>query len=325
MKKRLYLLILAAVLSLNLLGCKEENEQKESQTLSHEIVVGDEVIPPFTGDVYVEVNDNVPEFSEEEEQESEMAVSEPVENYGELDDKGRCTEAFAVVCQEIMPTEDRESIGEVRPSGWHTVKYNGIVEGNYLYNRSHLIGFQLAGENANPKNLITGTRYFNADGMLPFENMVADYVHETDNHVAYKVTPVFEGDNLVASGVQMQGLSLEDQGEGVCFNVFVYNVQPGIAVDYATGDSWIDPDIEVDGISIDTGDYVSDGNESEKQPPESEQAVEQEYVLNTGTRKFHDPSCDSVQQMKSRNRDYFTGTRDELISQGYEPCGSRKP
>ncbi len=325
MKKRLYLLILAAVLSISLFGCKDGGGQKESQTLSHEIVVGDEVIPPFSGDVYVEVNDNVPEFSKEEEQESEKAETEPVETYGELDDKGRCTEAFAVVCQDIMPTEDRESIGEVKPSGWHTVKYNGIVEGNYLYNRSHLIGFQLAGENANPQNLITGTRYFNTDGMLPFENMVADYVHETDNHVAYKVTPVFEGDNLVASGVQMQGLSLEDQGEGVCFNVFVYNVQPGIAVDYATGDSWIDPDIEVDGISIDTGDYVSDGNEDEKQPPQSQQNVVEDYVLNTGTKKFHYPSCDSVQQMKSKNRDYFTGTRDELISQGYEPCGNCKP
>ena len=187
-------------------------------------------IPEYSGEAYVVLNDNWPDFDAED------MTTEPFEYYSELDSLGRCGVAYANVCLEIMPTEERGSIGQVKPSGWQTVKYD-FIEGKYLYNRCHLIGYQLAGENANRQNLITGTRYLNVTGMLPFENMVDNYVEETENHVLYRVTPIFEGTNLVASGVQMEAFSVEDEGEGICFNVFVYNVQPGVTIDYATGDS----------------------------------------------------------------------------------------
>ena len=188
-------------------------------------------IPAFDGETaYVVINDNVPDFKESD------LVNESYEEYAPLDALGRCGVAMACVGQDIMPTEDRGSIGQVKPSGWHTVKYD-IVDGKYLYNRCHLIGYQLTGENANKQNLITGTRYLNIEGMLPFEDMIADYVKETGNHVIYRVTPVFDGDDLVASGVQMEAISVEDDGEGICFHVYAYNAQPGIVIDYATGES----------------------------------------------------------------------------------------
>lgn len=190
-----------------------------------------EDVPDYSGQPYVVLEDNWPNFDAGE------LTLEPFETYSELDVLGRCGAAYANICLEIMPTEPRGDIGQVKPSGWQTVKYD-CVDGKYLYNRCHLIGYQLAGENANPRNLITGTRYMNVEGMLPFENMVDDYVENTGNHVLYRVTPVFEGSNLVASGVQMEAFSVEDEGEGVCFNVYVYNVQPGIGIDYATGESW---------------------------------------------------------------------------------------
>ena len=200
-----------------------------------------------------------------------------------------------------MPTEPRGEIGSVKPTGWHTVRYDDLIDGMYLYNRCHLIGFQLTGENANRQNLITGTRYMNVDGMLPFENLVADYVKETENHVLYRVTPVFEGNNLVASGVQMEAQSVEDKGEGVCFNVYVYNNQPGVTIDYATGDSWAS-----DEAPADTG-------------------KESTYILNTSSRKFHKPDCGSVETISPSNKKSYTGTREELINQGYEACGKCKP
>ena len=194
-----------------------------------------------------------------------------------------------------MPTEDRESISSVTPTGWINRQYDG----EYLNNRCHLIGFQLTGENANEENLITGTRYMNVDGMLPFENLVADYVTETDNHVLYRVTPVFEGQNLVASGVQMEAWSVEDEGDGVCFNVYVYNVQPGVTIDYATGESWQE------------GAEPSDGDVT--------------YILNTSSHKFHYPDCAGVANMSDANKETYTGSREDLIAQGYEPCGQCKP
>ena len=192
---------------------------------------GNETIPEYSGNPYVELNGNVPYFTDEE------LTTTAFELYSELDSLGRCGAGYANICKEIMPTEERGSIGMVKPTGWHTVKYDCIAD-RYLYNRCHLIGYQLAGENANEKNLITGTRYLNVDGMLPFENEVADYVDETDNHVLYRVTPVFSGDNLLASGVIIEAKSVEDNGAGVQFNVYCYNVQPGINIDYATGESW---------------------------------------------------------------------------------------
>lgn len=187
-------------------------------------------VPEYGGKPYVGVNNNVPFFAYSDL----CAVS--YEYYSPLDSLGRCGAAYASIGTDLMPTEERGSIGQIKPTGWHTVKYS-VVDGQYLYNRCHLIGFQLTGENANAKNLITGTRYLNIDGMLPFENMVADYIKETKNHVLYRVTPIFDGYALVASGVLMEAFSVEDNGEGICFNVFCYNVQPGVAIDYRTGES----------------------------------------------------------------------------------------
>ena len=191
-------------------------------------------IEPYSGLPYVEINNNVPYFSESD------LTTEAFEMYSDLDELGRCGVAYANVCADIMPTGERGKIGKIKPSGWRTVKYNGVIDGNYLYNRCHLIGYQLSGENDNDKNLITGTRYMNVEGMLPFENMVADYVIESGNHVIYRVTPIFEGDNLLASGVLMEAESVEDEGSGILFCVYAYNVQPGIIIDYASGESRLD-------------------------------------------------------------------------------------
>lgn len=202
----------------------------EDSAAAAEIPFSLESIPEFSGETYVTVNGNTPYFQEED------YTTESFESYSELDSLGRCGVAYANIGADLMPTTEREEIGMIKPSGWHTVKYD-CVEKKYLYNRCHLIGYQLTGENANEKNLITGTRYMNVQGMLPFENMVAAYIKESGNHVLYRVTPVFKGDNLLAEGVLMEGRSVEDNGEGICYNVFVYNVQPGIEIDYATGES----------------------------------------------------------------------------------------
>lgn len=191
-------------------------------------------IEPYSGLPYAEINNNVPYFSESD------LTTKPFELYSDLDELGRCGVAYANVCADIMPTEERGKIGKIKPSGWHTVKYNGVIDGNYLYNRCHLIGYQLSGENDNNKNLITGTRYMNMEGMLPFENMVADYVMESGNHVIYRVTPIYKEDNLLASGVLMEAESVEDEGRGILFCVYAYNVQPGIIIDYASGESRLD-------------------------------------------------------------------------------------
>ena len=260
-------------------------------------------VPAYDGTAYVAVNDNVPFFTEEE------LSSASYETYGELDPLGRCTVCVASVGQDLMPAEERGNIGAVKPTGWHTVKYD-FVDGKYLYNRCHLIGYQLTGENANEKNLITGTRYLNIEGMLPFENMVADYVKETDQHVMYRVTPVFEGDNLLAAGVLMEGKSVEDKGEGVLFCVFAYNVQPGVSIDYATGESSADRTIV---------------NDTSAQEETSQSEETQTYVLNTNTHKFHKPGCYSVEKIKPENYAEFTGTREEAIAYGYDPCKNCNP
>lgn len=287
-------------------------------------------VPAYSGEPYTAVNNNEPYFT------SDNLTTEAFENYSELDALGRCGVAYANVCLETMPTEKRGSISEVKPTGWHSVKYDN-VDGKSLYNRCHLIGYQLTAENANQQNLITGTRYLNVDGMLPFENMVADYVKETDNHVLYRVTPIFTGDNLVADGVLMEGYSVEDEGEGICFCVYAYNVQPGITIDYATGDSW---------LSSEKGnsDSSSGGNSAVSQSAADKSGTQQaavqtesvketsapvstgtEYILNTNTKKFHYPSCSSVKQMKASNKKEYTGSRDDLIAQGYDPCKKCNP
>ena len=269
-----------------------------------------EDIPSYTGSPYTQINDNVPDFPLDD------YTTEAFETYSDLDELGRCGVAYANVCQELMPTQKRGKIGQVKPSGWQTAKYDS-VDGKYLYNRCHLIGYQLTGENANEKNLITGTRYLNVDGMLPFENMVADYVKETGNHVLYRVTPIFTGDNLVADGVQMEAESVEDNGDGILFNVFCYNVQPGIGIDYATGDN-----CEDDGIP-----QAEEPDESQTQPAYDEEKTDTQsesvgttYIINTNTGKFHYPQCSSVGQMNDSNKEEYTGSRDDLIAQGYSPC-----
>lgn len=232
MKKKIFARILALCLAWIAMLFSDfvyQNQEEVREDLGYFAYLED--IPVYSGNSYIEVNGNCPTFDMEE------ITTEVFEIYADLDVLGRCGTAYANVCQELMPTQDRESIGQVRPSGWHTVKYPEVIEDLYLYNRCHLIGFQLAGENANEKNLITGTRYMNVEGMLPFENKVADYVRKTDNHVLYRVTPIFTGSNLVADGVLMEAYSVEDYGKGISFCVFVYNVQPGIVIDYATGES----------------------------------------------------------------------------------------
>ena len=206
---------------------EEQTQQEDTQQLTDDLEIA-----VYAGQPYTVIKDNVPDFTEEEK-----SCTDTFEYYGDLDTLGRCTVTFANVCPQTQPTEKRGTIGQVRPSGWHTVKYNDLIDGNYLYNRCHLIGYQLTGENANVSNLITGTRYLNVEGMLPFEDMVDDYVDETGNHVLYRVTPIFKGNELVARGVRMEAWSVEDAGTGICFDVFCYNVQPGIVIDYATGDS----------------------------------------------------------------------------------------
>ena len=266
----------------------------------------------YTGSPYISLNGNMPYFTDEEK-----LSTEPFEYYSNLDSLGRCGVAFANICKEIMPTEERGAIGQVRPSGWHTVKYNGVVDGNYLYNRCHLIGYHLAGENANELNLITGTRYLNMIGMLEFENTVSAYVEETNNHVIYRVTPIFEGDNLVAKGVEMEAWSVEDRGAGVCFNIFCYNVQPGIEIDYATGDSWLsNEDSQKEDIKTD---YATEENLQSNNNNDTQQEIK-EYILNTNTKKIHLPTCSSVNSMSEKNKQIVNGTIDDIKEQGYTPC-----
>ncbi len=298
--RRCFACLLSGVLVLSLLlsGCElglpQENQQASAVSVSLEEV------PAYSGSPYVELDGNQPGFSLEER------TTDSFETYSTLDALGRCGPAYACIGQDLMPTEDRESISSVRPTGWVQAEYD-FVEGGSLYNRCHLIGFQLTGENANEENLITGTRYMNVEGMLPFENMVADYIKETGNHVLYRAIPIFEGENLVASGVVMEAFSVEDEGEGVCFHVYVYNVQPGVEIDYATGESW------------ETGDSAFSALESQAEEQEAD------YVLNTSSKKFHRPDCSSVDSMSEKNRQEYHGTREELIAQGYEPCGSCNP
>ena len=313
MKRKFYSVLYIAVFALLMSGCSmsgiadgSRSAVKGNVAVDEENTISEQDTTVTVGTsteaekAYCEVDGNVPGFSEDE------LVTEAFENYSDLDFLGRCGVAYANICKELMPTEERGEIGMVKPSGWHTVKYSDRIDGNYLYNRCHLIGYQLAGENANEKNLITGTRYLNVTGMLPFENEVADYVESTGNHVLYRVTPVFDGDNLVASGVQMEAESVEDKGAGVLFNVYVYNVQPGVIIDYATGASEADPGYGVPG-------------------DDSETANEDTYIVNTNTGKFHKPSCRSVKQMKESNKSERTTTRDELIAEGYEPCKNCNP
>lgn len=276
-------------------------------------------VPAYSGKAYTSVNGNVPYFTAAE------LTTTSFETYSDLDTLGRCGVTYACIGQDLMPTKERGSIGMVKPTGWHTVRYDDLVDGKYLYNRCHLIGYQLTGENANTKNLITGTRYLNIEGMLPFENMVADYIQETNNHVLYRVTPIFEGNNLLANGVLMEGYSVEDRGAGVSYCVFAYNVQPGIEIDYATGESKLADGSQHEEQKTATVTPTPSPEPEKQEPVTGSEASQADYILNTNTKKFHYPTCSSVNDMKEKNKQEFFGTRDEAISNGYSPCGRCKP
>ena len=289
--KKLFNILWIFIIILSVTSCG--NLGKETVSKGAKQTISIEEVPAYEGEPYVEVENNEPDFSDEDRNTASY------EYYSELDEEGKCGVVEANIGQELMPDEERGSIGQVKPTGWHTVKYDN-VDGKYLYNRCHLIGYQLTGENANEKNLITGTRYMNTEGMLPFEDMVADYIRETGNHVLYRVTPVFEEDNLLASGVQMEAMSVEDEGEGVSFNVYVYNVQPGIEIDYATGESR----------------YVGKETNTDEKG---------NYVLNTNTKKYHLPSCSGAKRTQKKNKEEFVGSKAEIEAKGYEPCGACNP
>ncbi len=267
------------------------------------------VIPAYSGTPYVEINNNVPSFTDDEKS------TTVYQSYSKWDDLGRCHQAQAILGKETMPTKKRGSIGMIKPSGWHTVRYDDLIEDHYLYNRCHLIAYMLSGQNANKYNLITGTRYMNVDGMLPFENQVADYIRSTHHHVLYRVTPIYDGNDLVAHGVHMEALSMEDQN--LSFNVFVYNVQPGITIDYATGDSH-----RTENTSTETNTQTETETTSTETQTETTSTT---YILNPNTHVFHRPECFSVKRMSENNKITSTDSRETIISEGYRPCKNCNP
>jgi len=272
-------------------------------------------VPEYEGVIFAEINNNKPFFTESHDA--------GYKEFSDFDKLGRTGRVWATVGCDTMPTEKRGEIGQIKPSGWHTIKYPELIEDRYLYNRCHLLGYQLSGENANEKNLITGTRYFNVEGMLPFENEIADYIEDTYNHVNYRVTPIYNGDELVARGVLMEASSIEDYGVSLEFCVFVYNVQPYIEIDYLTGDS--SPNEEGEAIIAKSNKETNNGKGGDNTGNDNNTEEIHDYVLNTNTHKFHYPDCRSVGQMAEHNKKYFTGTRHEVIDMGYDPCGNCHP
>lgn len=314
-----------------------------------------EDVKEYTGKPYAVLYNNQPNFKKSE------ITEEGYEFYSPLDSLGRCGYAMACVGPETMPTEPRGSITSIKPTGWVQQYYPDVISGGYLYNRCHLIAYQLTGENKNKENLITGTRYLNADGMIPFEDMIADHVNETGNHVMYRVTPIFEGNNLLASGVQLEAFSVEDNGDAICFNVYLYNVQPGVVIDYATGANHLEmPPVEEDSNDTPSGNLPSGGNDvgdsenvgggdnggddvggndptptpnptptptpTPEPEPEPDTETTNKYVLNTNTKKIHYPDCSSAAKISEKNRAEYEGAISDLINnQGYTTCGNCRP
>ena len=322
------------------LGSKDTSDagKPQDELVNNNSYVSLDAIPAYDGKAYVAVNNNEPFFMD-----SDMTTT-AFENYSDLDSLGRCGVAYPNICKDIMPTEERGKIGMIKPSGWHTVKYD-VIKDRYLYNRCHLVGYQLAGENANPKNLITGTRYLNVEGMLPFENLVADYVNNTGNHVLYRVTPMFSGSNLVANGVLIEAKSVEDNGGGILFNVYCYNVQPGVGINYENGDSWLDGTTPQEqsaqtGAAQNGGSQSSTGSEagesgssgsitgsaasgSDTSPAEnsvsdSSNSKTMVHITATG-KKYHRAGCRTLKKSDTEV------TLDEAKSMGLSPCGICNP
>lgn len=360
-KTSIFAVVIAAVLSVAMCGCASSetaaNSDNYANTNAEELTIPDpsgvtsqvslDDIPEYSGQPYAEINGNVPNFTEEE------LASDTFESYKDLDTFGRCTQAFALVGPETLPTEKRGSISNVHPSGWHTDRYS-FVDGAVLYNRCHLIAYSLTAENANECNLITGTRYMNIEGMNPFEIQIADYVKDTGNHVLYRVTPIFDGEDLVCRGVQMEGYSVEDSGAGVCFNVFCYNVQPGVDIDYATGNNCLSHHNSghhmYDGHSHygmkmpyaggalsdsssasassqngENGESATNGatngaTNDASGTSDSSATAHCDYILNTNTMKFHHVYCSDAGRIKDKNKSEYSGTREELLDMGYSPC-----
>ena len=286
------------------LGSKDKVDGPQEDLVNNNSYVSLDAIPAYDGKAYVAVNNNEPFFTD-----SDMTTT-AFENYSDLDSLGRCGVAYANICKDIMPTEERGKIGMIKPSGWHTVKYD-VIKDRYLYNRCHLIGYQLAGENANPKNLITGTRYLNVEGMLPFENLVADYVNNTGNHVLYRVTPMFSDSNLVANGVLIEAKSVEDNGGGILFNVYCYNVQPGVGINYENGDSWLDG-------TTGSASSGSDSSAAENSAADSSNSETMVHITATG-KKYHRAGCRTLKKSDTEV------TLDEAKSMGLSPCGICNP
>ena len=280
----------------------QELQQTTTQVSHTAETLSENNLPEYAGKPYQIVNGNEPAFTDQLK-----SSAKAFENYTKLDSLKRCGAALACLGKETMPTEKRGSISSVKPSGWKSYTYD-FVDGGSLYNRCHLIGFQLSAENANERNLITGTRYMNTQGMLPFENMTADYIKETDYHVLYRVTPIFVGSELVARGVQMEAYSVEDEGDGVCFNVYCFNVQPGVEINYKTGES-----------------KLAEQSKSVSTTAKQQNEKTSEFILNTSSHKFHKPDCNSVGNISDKNKSSFKGTRQELIDKGYKPCGACNP
>lgn len=336
--------VVAAEDSSGALGSKDTADagKPQDELVNNNSYVSLDAIPAYDGKAYVAVNNNEPFFTD-----SDMTTT-AFENYSDLDSLGRCGVAYANICKEIMPTEKRGKIGMIKPAGWHTVKYD-VIKDRYLYNRCHLIGYQLAGENANPKNLITGTRYLNVEGMLPFENLVADYVNNTGNHVLYRVTPMFSGSNLVANGVLIEAKSVEDNGGGILFNVYCYNVQPGVGINYENGDSWLDGtapqeqsaqtgaaqnggsqsndgsqagasagDTGSSGSTTGSASSGSDSSAAENSAADSSNSETMVHITATG-KKYHRAGCRTLKKSDTEV------TLDEAKSMGLSPCGICNP
>ena len=325
--------VLAVILMLFVLSLPVRVKADDT-VITHSAVTCAEV-PAYAGTAAVILHNNMPDFYVGE------ITSDPYVHFSSFDALGRTGCGMACLGAETLPAEQRGEIGDIRPSGWQTVRYDNLIEDRYLFNRCHVIGYQLCGDNATPENLFTGTRYLNAESMLVFENKVADYLNSNaGSHVIYRVSPLYEGDNLVATGVEMEAFSVEDFGAGVCFHVFVYNVQPGIAINYATGDSWEDPTYPP-GSAVGAAQVLAGGTAAEpsvitdgateetsgiREIPQTEEAPHQvSYILNTNTKKFHYPDCPSVLDMKEKNKEEFYGTREEAIARGFDPCGRCNP
>ena len=285
--KRILLTVLAALLT----GCTEPNVTPPSADRVPYIDL--DTIPVWDGEPCLIVDDNTPGFTQDD------LTTAAFEQYSALDSLGRCGTAYACVSQALLADEDRGSLASITPTGWVNRAYD-FIDGKYLYNRCHLLGFQLTGNDASKRNLITGTRYLNIQGMLPFENQVADHVKDNSHHVLYRVTPLFRENDLVCRGVQMEAYCVDcGNSDPFMFHVFCYNVQPGVLIDYETGEST----------------FSEIGLNSEKKT----------YVLNTSSKKFHDPDCGNAANISDKNRDKVKITREELIYRGYEPCGVCKP